>query len=211
MRLHRGDVLSGALDLLDDEGLDNLTMRKLATRLGVQAGALYWHFANKQALLDAIAEQIIDGVGDPLPDLSWDRQLALLAGRLRQALLSRRDGAQVVAGTFVTDANTMMAGTALITVLCAAGVRPERAGWTAFAVEHYVLGHTIEEQAQLELIDDDATAKEAALLAGASSEASAIAIRAVLDSAPQERFEYGLSLLLDGIRTHLDESAEQSR
>jgi type II secretory pathway predicted ATPase ExeA len=55
MRLRREHVVDEAIVLLDADGLDALTLRKLATRLGVQAGALYWHFASKQALLDAMA------------------------------------------------------------------------------------------------------------------------------------------------------------
>lgn len=51
MQLRRGDVLDGAMAILDEFGLADLTMRRLATSLGVQPGALYWHFPNKQTLL----------------------------------------------------------------------------------------------------------------------------------------------------------------
>ena len=47
MRLRRERVVDVAIALLDADGLDALTMRKLVTRLGVQAGVLYWHFASK--------------------------------------------------------------------------------------------------------------------------------------------------------------------
>ena len=60
MRLRREHVVDVAIALLDADGLDALTMRKLATRLGVQAGALYWHFANKRALLDAMADRFLE-------------------------------------------------------------------------------------------------------------------------------------------------------
>jgi TetR/AcrR family transcriptional regulator, tetracycline repressor protein len=58
MQLKRADVVTGALALLDADGLDGLTMRKL----GVQAGGIYWHFKNKQALLEAMADRIVGEV-----------------------------------------------------------------------------------------------------------------------------------------------------
>ena len=109
MRLRREHVVDVAIALLDADGLDALTMRKLATRLGVQAGALYWHFASKQALLDAMADRFLEDFAADLPAGSWDEQLAAAGWRLRQVLLSHRDGARVMAGraTFTIDVSMM--------------------------------------------------------------------------------------------------------
>ncbi|MBZ8143936.1 TetR family transcriptional regulator, partial [Rubrivivax gelatinosus] len=51
-RLHRDDVLRAALGLLNEVGIDALTTRRLAERLGVQSPTLYWHFESRAALLD---------------------------------------------------------------------------------------------------------------------------------------------------------------
>ena len=111
MVLRRPDVLKAALDMLDAEGLDGLTMRKLSAALNVQGGALYRHFPSKEALLDAMAEHLLAGVGAPFPPrMSWREECLELAKRLRTALLSRRDGARVVAGTYVPAPNSMTAG-----------------------------------------------------------------------------------------------------
>ncbi len=59
-KLDKGTVIAAALELLNEVGMDNLTTRKLAERLKVQQPALYWHFQNKRALLDALAEAIRD-------------------------------------------------------------------------------------------------------------------------------------------------------
>ena len=56
---HREDVVGRALAVLDDHGLADLTMRRLGSELGVQPSALYHHFANKQALLAAVADEIL--------------------------------------------------------------------------------------------------------------------------------------------------------
>jgi TetR/AcrR family transcriptional regulator, tetracycline repressor protein len=91
----RVHVVTGALALLDADGLDGLTMRKLGAQLGVQAGGIYWHFTNKQALLEAMADQIVGEVtATPLEPGTWDAQLAEIAYRMRRALLANRDGAR---------------------------------------------------------------------------------------------------------------------
>jgi AcrR family transcriptional regulator len=206
MRLQREHVVDVAIDLLDAAGLDALTMRKLAAELGVQAGALYWHFAGKQALLDAMADRFLEGVVADLPAGSWDDQLSAMAWRLRQALLSHRDGARVMAGTYVAEPNTLLLGNTAVEILQAAGLPPDRAGWTAVATMHYVLGHTIEEQAQIELVKRGAWEPKL-VVDGIENRIAVTAFAAD----PAERFTYGLELLLDGIRQQLAHSSPTTR
>src|SRR6185312_14021037 len=187
MRLRREHVVDEAIALLDADGLDALTMRKLATRLGVQAGALYWHFASKQALLDAMADRFLEDFGADLPAGLWDERLSAAGWRLRQVLLSHRDGARVME------------------ILQAAGLPPDRAGWAAFAAFHYVLGHTIEEQAQLELTERGVWEPKLTV-DGIENKLAATAFTAD----PAERFGYGLQLFLDGIRQQLARSTQAS-
>jgi TetR/AcrR family tetracycline transcriptional repressor len=198
MRLQRERVVDVAVDLLDADGLDALTMRRLAAELGVQAGALYWHFASKQALLDAMADRFLDGLVADLPTGPWDEQLPVLAWRLRGALLSHRDGARVMAGTFVSEPNTLLAGNTVIELLEAAGLSSEHAGWTTVAVMYYVLGHTIEEQAQTELVKQGAW-EPRPMVDGVENKVATTAFAAD----PAERFAYGLQLFVDGIRQQL--------
>lgn len=211
MLLRKANVVEGALELLDAEGLDGLTMRKLGAALNVQAGALYRHFPSKEALLDAMAEKLIEGVGEPLPEGSWDEQLTALAHRFRAALLAHRDGARLVAGTFVPEPNTNAAGSAAVAVLCAAGVPAERAGWITFAAMYYVLGHTIEEQAQLRLEEqgEDWQARQAH--APDVDPLFARALGAVIAADPAERFAYGLELFIDGVRQQLLGGQQRTR
>lgn len=86
-RLSRETVARAALELADAEGLDALTIRRLATGLGVTPMALYWHFKDKDALLDGMAEQLFSEVRLPevVDGAGWDAELeavltALLAG-----------------------------------------------------------------------------------------------------------------------------------
>ncbi|GAA3083231.1 TetR/AcrR family transcriptional regulator [Streptomyces olivoverticillatus] len=203
MLLRRANVVSGALDLLDAEGLGGLTMRKLGVALDVQAGALYRHFPNKEALLDAMADQLLEGVGAPLPsDLSWAQQLELLGERLHTALLSRRDGARVVSGTFAPGPHTMTASRRAAQVLAEAGFPPNRAWEITFAVFYFVLGHTIEEQAQSRMpAGENWTARlEAAGLDSHDPLARGLKTLAAAD--PGRRFSYGLRVFLSGVQQH---------
>jgi TetR/AcrR family tetracycline transcriptional repressor len=206
MVLRRADVVAGALDLLDAEGLEGLTMRRLGAALNVQGGALYRHFPSKEALLDAMAEQLLAGVGAPLPsELSWPEQLRELGERLRAALLERRDGARVVAGTYVSAPNTMNAGGRAIEILCAAGYPPEQAGWITFACFYYVLGHTIEEQALAGLGTGQEWRTRLAAATPALQEPQATAMNALVTADPGERFRYGLKVFIGGLVRELEE------
>ena len=206
MVLRRADVVAGALELLDAEGLDGLTMRRLGASLNVQGGALYRHFPSKEALLDAMAEQLMAGVGAPLPpDMPWPDQFRELAERTRDALLSRRDGARVVAGTFVAAPNTMTATVRVVDMLCAAGFPADRAGWIAFAGFYYVLGHTIEEQAQSRLDPDEDWNARLARAEPAPGSRVFEAMRALVDADPTERFRFGLETFLGGLARQLEQ------
>jgi len=209
-QLRQEDVLSGALDLLDAEGLDALTMRRLAASLHVQAGALYWHFDCKRALVDAMADRLAADVGGPgtTGDGTWDEQLTELAMRLRRALLAHRDGARVVTETACAagGANTLLVGRTSTELLIAAGFPPEQATWLTFALIHYVLGQTMGEQARAEFVarGEPRAAQTAAPSDEDDKNEAYRRLRASAQSAdPDEQFAYALSVFLDGIKHRL--------
>jgi AcrR family transcriptional regulator len=146
VQLRRPDILRAARELIDAEGLDEFTPRKLATALKISPGDLQWYFPDRQAVLEALAEDLMAGVGDPPPAGPWDQRLITLAHRLRRALLGLRDGARLLSGTFVTEPNTLLAGRTGVEILIEAGLPPDRAAWTVLAMTHFIVGHVIEEQ-----------------------------------------------------------------
>ena len=80
-------MITGALALLDEVGLDELTMRRLAQALGVRAGAIYWHFANRQDLEDALGENEPALLGLRLQDLKDQLLLAHAGGAAHAQVL----------------------------------------------------------------------------------------------------------------------------
>ncbi|MET9600093.1 TetR/AcrR family transcriptional regulator C-terminal domain-containing protein [Streptomyces sp. NPDC006459] len=212
-RLDRTRTVDTALDLLDEVGLDALTMRRLADAMDVQAGALYRYFATKGDLLTAMAERMLadlaatataaataktEGAGD------WSEQLAALARAMRTALLARRDGARVYAGTHATGPHTLGFAEAVIGVLRTAGFGAEEAARTLMAVVHLTIGHTLEEQAALRPVGGDGAADPERLRLAADPERYP-QLAAVLPTLTSEdfaaHFEFGLSLLLRGLGT----------
>ena len=148
-KLDKGTVIAAALELLNEVGMDSLTTRKLAERLKVQQPALYWHFQNKRALLDALAEAMLtERHTRSLPEENEDWRLFLKenAQSFSTALLYYRDGARIHAGTRPTEPNFGAAETQ-IRFLCAAGCGPKHAVWALRAVSHYVVGSVLEQQA----------------------------------------------------------------
>jgi TetR/AcrR family tetracycline transcriptional repressor len=198
VQLRRADVLRGARDLIDAEGLDGLTMRKLGAALKVQAGGLYWHFPSKQALLEAVADDLVAGVAEMPPAGPWDQRLVTLAHRLRRALLGMRDGARLVAETFVTEPNTILAGRTGMQILVDAGLPPEQAGWAMLALTHFIIGHTIEEQAPREDLPAKLAAATETLGPGLVDD-----LGAAITADPDRRFDFGLGLMIDGIRSRV--------
>ena len=98
-RHSKADVLQAALNLLDEVGLPDLTMRRLAATLDVQPSALYWHYPNKQTLLAEVSNTIVNFAKPVTPGKTWQETATAEALALRDALLAFRDGAEVVSST----------------------------------------------------------------------------------------------------------------
>lgn len=152
MALQRQAVVRVALALLDEVGLDGLTVRRLAARLGVQNPALYWHFKNKQALLDAMATTMLAdtlaGIHPPSTNDMWAEWLAEVAERFRRALLTYRDGARVVATADLAGSELLAVQEMAMGVLTAAGFEQRTALVSVVAIFDYTLGAAFEEQAE---------------------------------------------------------------
>ncbi|OBK71629.1 TetR family transcriptional regulator [Mycobacterium sp. 1274761.0] len=184
MQLHKRDVVEAATAILDAYGIADLTMRRLGRELNVSPGALYWHFANKQQLLGAIADRILEPVGEVPAE--WRDRVAGICGRLRDALLSHTDGAELVSASFAAGQSEAMTRVVahLADAAADAGVAPAQAELAARTVVYYVLGFTVDEQSRLQW---DAAGAEL------PDEQS------VLTDDANARFRFGVDLLLNGI------------
>ena len=148
MRLERQMVVRAALELLNKVGMDGLTTRRLAEELGVQGPALYWHFKNKQELIDEMARALMaDSFGPFTPGDDWAQWLADGGRRMRRVLLSYRDGAQVVAGHRPSRPHGRMDPAIMFGPLREAGFEAEDSLWAVLTVGLFTFGWTMDEQA----------------------------------------------------------------
>ncbi|MFB6674381.1 TetR/AcrR family transcriptional regulator C-terminal domain-containing protein [Streptomyces sp. NPDC056390] len=202
-KLDKTQVVDTALRLLNDVGLDGLTLRAIAKELNVQAPALYWHFKNKQELLDEMATEMYRRMtaADPLtPDATWRERLLTSNRGLRTALLSRRDGAKVFSGSRFTGTLHAVEMERTLRLFTEAGFTLTQAVRATTTAYMYTLGFVTEEQGvrplpgeRREGYDIDERARRMAdfpLSAAAGAE---------IFENYEQHFEDGLALVIAGI------------
>lgn len=149
-------MVDAALRILDDLGLPDLSMRRLASSLDVQPSALYWHFPNKQTLLAELADRIVatrrapaapGGLESPG---DWQEGVRAEAAALRDALLAYRDGAEVVSSTLALGLGSPATVERLVDAVARGGFDAETSRRAATALLHFVLGHVSHEQQRLQ-------------------------------------------------------------
>lgn len=196
-KLHQDAVIRTALDLLNEVGIDGLTTRNLAERLGVQQPALYWHFRNKRALLDALAEAMLaenHTHSVPRADDDWCSFLVGNARSFRRALLAYRDGARIHAGTR-PRASQMETSEAQLRFLCTAGFSAGDAIHALMAISYFTVGAVLEQQAD----KGNAGARGGDVDPEPTTPLLRDAIRALDEAGPDAAFEHGLAMIIDGL------------
>ncbi|MFE0184465.1 TetR/AcrR family transcriptional regulator C-terminal domain-containing protein [Streptomyces olivaceus] len=183
--MNRETVVAEALGLLDDVGLETVSTRRLAKRLGVEQPSLYYHFKTKKDLLAAMAEAAMAPHADaalPEPEDDWRSWFLDNSRSFRRALLLRRDGARLHAGS--TPTGDLERIRRKMTFLVASGVPEWQAQMAMLAASRFTVGCVLEEQA-----DADAPNPE-----DLPDDVPALGHEAA--------FEAGLALILGGLEQH---------
>lgn len=204
--LTKAAIVQAALDLLDEAGMDGLTVRALASRLGVQAPALYWHVRNKQALLDEMATQIWRQIGDVMAglplDLPWPEVMRTYAATVRKELLCHRDGAKAFSGTTLTDPDVVRRQEVTFGTLFRQGFTLPDATRGLVLLHDFTIGFCVEEQAVSQAIaagDERYSLGRRAEMIGAENAPLAVEAGAVIFGEPDTRFTDLVELLLDSV------------
>ena len=141
-RLTKSAVVGRALELADRDGIDALTIRRLATELGVTPMALYWHFRSKEELLAGLSDHIWNEVDLEVDQsASWPDQLRAIMNSLVEVLRAHPSGAQLVLVNEKEGEGPMRAAEIALGLLRGAGFDPEQASeitragmWTALSL-----------------------------------------------------------------------------
>ena len=210
--LTRDRIVATALDLLDANGIEGVTARALAERLGVRAPALYWHVGSKQEILDEMATEIHRRVArqlalEPAGD-SWRDGIAAYARVMRREYLRHRDGARTFSGARVTDPDLLREQEPYVRRWTQSGLPLADLAAAAQLVTAFVVGFTIEEQERCQadgkgyslVSQDDALVSEIPLVVDAG--------RFVLTDA-DERFETYVQIILAGIEARLSAAVSE--
>jgi TetR/AcrR family tetracycline transcriptional repressor len=198
----RDEIVREALTLLNDSGLEAVTLREVARRLEVRLNTVSWHVKTKAGLQELMAEAILSEVDlGELPTAPRER-ITALAQRYRRAMLAYRDGARVVAGTMVTEPATLALAEQMVATLLEGGLPEEAAAATCWTIVYFALGLTQEEQ------DTPPDLSEHAARIREDSRYPALhrVLPSMLGHAFDQRFEFGLSLILDGAEGHVTQA-----
>lgn len=181
------------MELLDESGMDAVSLRAVAGRLGVRLNTVSWHVKTKARLVELMADAIISEISlDELPT-AWLDQVRELLGRYRAVLLAHRDGARVVAGTFAAEPATLGYAERLMASLLEGGLDEQAAGWTGWTLIYFTLGLVQEEQGSPGAV----AGQVSSALDPTRHPALLRTIPHLADDLFADRFHYGMNLILD--------------
>ncbi|MFF4554396.1 TetR/AcrR family transcriptional regulator C-terminal domain-containing protein [Streptomyces sp. NPDC001422] len=184
-KINRETVVTEALDLLDDVGLEAVSTRRLAKRLSVEQPSLYYHFKTKKDLLAAMAEAAMaphTHAALPEDEDDWRSWFLDNSRSFRRTLLMRRDGARLHAGSTPTgDLHRIRRKMAF---LVSSGVPERQAQMAMLAASRFTVGCVLEEQAEADAPDSGTLPDD------------------VPELDHEEAFEAGLALILGGLEQH---------
>jgi len=208
-------IVEGALALIDRDGLERLSMRRLGTDLAVGATSIYWHVPNKEALLDLIVDRLMEETAAELrveSGTTWRAQLASYAQALRTVLERHSAAAPLLGARLPIGPNGLRVMERVLGILDGAGFGGRQRALAYGALTGYCVGQAVLQARRSPTDPDEPTTtgdhlrRLGTLLQDAPRGrypnvfAGAIEIAALTDA---EQFEYGLQRMLDGLEGEL--------
>jgi AcrR family transcriptional regulator len=199
--LTRDAIVEAALTLLERDGLQGLSMRRLAQELGSGAASLYWHVGDKEELLSLLLDRIVGEAEVPEPDPdNWQEAVKELARSARRHLRERRDAAQLSLGRIPAGPNSLPILERNLAVLAAAALPPRVIAYAADMFVLFVGAFAYEESLR---IGDQASADELGDYFRSLPPEQFPTITRLADDLVEggadERFEFAIELLVRGL------------
>ncbi|MGI9539955.1 MAG: TetR/AcrR family transcriptional regulator [Miltoncostaeaceae bacterium] len=194
--------MATALGLADREGLDAVSMRRIARELDVTPMALYGYFGAKRELVRAMVDVVSEGLSPPesADEAHWVELLVGMGRRTRAAILRHPGLSQLFVTTPALGGRAMQVVDDMIGRLRGQGVEPELAVRAVYSVTAYSIGFVAQEVPRRE--HDGLQARDEALAALPEERFPNLVELAELAAgyASEEQFEAGLAALVDGFR-----------
>lgn len=198
-RLTEEEILDAAFDVLSERGSAALSLRGVASAVGVAPAALYTYFPSKSALMSGMVERLLDGVGVESADLEGSprRRLHDLALAAYRAVSDRPGAATLLISGPLDGPAALSLGERLIRDFLDAGLTESDAARASYALQVYVLGTAILASVGAEAQETHRTSAPNATGAAFPLTRATAAVAAQYDSS--EQFEWGLTRTLDGL------------
>ena len=210
--LTRDAIIEAALHVLDRDGLDGLSMRRVAEELGTGAASLYWHVRNKGELLQLLTERLAGEIELPRPDPSrWQEQLKDLGRQMRAGAHRHRDGARITLGRVPSGPTIARFTEWLFELLTPVGIPDRVIAYLGDMAALYVGAYAFEESLGLasptgeDMPPEQIVAMFRDYLLSLPADRFPHIHRAIgdlFDGDPDERFEFGIDVIVRGIGTY---------
>jgi TetR/AcrR family transcriptional regulator, tetracycline repressor protein len=201
--LSRERILRAALRIVDREGLDAISMRRVGDELGVEAMSLYNHVANKAAMLDGIFELVLSELPPPKAAKSWTLSLRARARALRGALRTHPNALPLFSTRPAVTPASLAHVEGALDELRKAGFSARAARSALQVLVAFVVGHTVSTHAPRS--DDASHARYEGLDPREFSRVREAAL-ASGDHDVDKEFEFGLDAMLRGLEGVLEEA-----
>ena len=208
--LTRERIVAGALEMLDADGMEALTMRRLADHLGAGAMSLYRHVDGRDDLLDLVVEGVVESIAIPSPTGAWRQDVTAIARSMRAGLLRHRAATVLVTSRFGLGRGGVALAEATLGALRSAGLDDTAAVEANRALGNLVAGACLFEAAGLGGADGEDRARRRdqgrVLVSGLPADAYPNLVSAadtMFALEPDRAFEAGLAVLLDGLAARL--------
>jgi AcrR family transcriptional regulator len=201
--LNARKISEAAIKLADGQGIEALSMRKLATNLGVTAMSIYNHVANKDDLISLMLDHVVTEFERPQTDGEWKEMMRRRAHSMRRAFLKHPWAPSLLISTITNGEQTMRDGDATLGCLINAGFTYAAADWARNAIDSHTFGYTMQEINFPVEPDEYRTAATHYLPMISKSDypflhgATTALINEEYDGVTQ--FDFGLELILDGL------------
>lgn len=204
MPLTRERALAAAMTIADTEGIGALTMRRVARELGVEAMSLYYHVANKDDILDGMADMVFSEIELPSYDVDWGAAMRQRAGSLRDALLRHRWALSTLESRSSPGPATLRHHDAVLGRCRAAGFSVAMSAHAFSLIDSFVYGFVLQE-ITLPFQDDNLEVKVEEIIGGLSPDQYPHLTELTVEHVLQEGYSYGaefdlgLNLILRGL------------
>jgi len=211
--LSRERVLRAAIDLADAEGIEALTMRRLAQALGVEAMTLYYHVANKDEILAGMVDMVVGEIELPPPDAEWKSALRASAISAHGTLMRHRWAAPLLLSSSSGSEARFRQMDSILGTLRRAGFSAEMTDHAYHALDSHIMGFTLWLVAMDLPRGDDLKRLAKEFLRTLPRDRLPYLAEHVeqhlkpRDENEKSEFEFGLDLILDGLERLREQSA----